>query len=94
MSKPDEQEVQQNLTDEDYSQAMNVIGQNLYSSLAQSIDELPEYMRSKDLVMQALSGFVANIIHQQAPTDPDSCQETLKQVNEIIQMHLTSMNAE
>lgn len=76
------------LTNEDYSKAMNFIGQNLLSSLVQSIEKLPPNLRSSNVISQALSAFLANIIYKQFPESPESCHKMMDAITSLVKMQL------
>ena len=74
------------LTAEDYTKAMNFIGQNLLSSLIQSVNNIPAPLRKSKVVTQALSAFLANVIYKQFPEDHNSRQQMLDDLNKLIQI--------
>ncbi|HAT1659336.1 TPA: hypothetical protein JBL19_15590 [Legionella pneumophila] len=76
------------LTTEDYSKAMNFIGQNLLSSLTQSVEKLPPQLRNRRLVCQALSAFLTNVIYKQFPEHRESCQQMLDDITKHVSMQL------
>ncbi|HHT0592414.1 TPA: hypothetical protein ACTXXA_000275 [Legionella anisa] len=76
------------LTNEDYSKAMNFIGQNLLSSLVQSIEKLPAHLRNSNVISQALSAFLANIIYKQFPDSPESCHQMMDAMTKLVKMQL------
>ncbi|KTD02454.1 hypothetical protein OQJ19_04945 [Fluoribacter gormanii] len=79
------------LTNEDYSKAMNFIGQNLLTSLVQSVEKLPPHLRSNNVISQALSAFIANIIYKQSPGNPESCQQMLDAITKLVKMQLENL---
>lgn len=76
------------LTAEDYSKAMNLLGQNLMSALTQSIEKLPQPLRNRKVVSQALSAFLANLIYKQFPEDDESRQQMLDELTKLVQVQL------
>ncbi|HBD9376171.1 TPA: hypothetical protein KLD42_003096 [Legionella pneumophila] len=76
------------VTAEDYSRAMNFIGQNLLSSLTQSVEKLPPQFSNRRLVCQALSAFLTNVIYKQFPEQPESCQQMLDDITRHVSMQL------
>ncbi|CAM2973299.1 Uncharacterised protein [Legionella steigerwaltii] len=81
----------ENLTHEDYSKAMNFIGQNLLSSLIQSVEKLPPHCRNNNIISQALSAFLANIIYKQSPGNPESHQQMLESITNLVRMQLNNI---
>ncbi|MCP0913081.1 MULTISPECIES: hypothetical protein [Legionella] len=79
------------LTGEDYAEAMNFIGQNLLSSLAQSIENLPAELRNRQVVFQGLSAFLTNIIYKQSPTNQTFCNEMLDDLAKLIRQQLNEI---
>ncbi|PWY57622.1 hypothetical protein DGG96_00565 [Legionella qingyii] len=79
------------LTNEDYSKAMNFIGQNLLTSLVQSVEKLPPHFRSNNVISQALSAFIANIIYKQSPGNPESCQQMLDTLTKLVKTQLENL---
>ncbi len=79
------------LTNEDYSKAMNFIGQNLLSALVQSVEKLPPPLRNSNVISQALSAFLANIIYKQFPGNPESCQHMLSSITKLVKMQLDNI---
>lgn len=79
------------LSQEDYSKAMNHIGQNLVSSLTKSVQELPSSLQSKNVVSQALASFLANVIYRQFPEDKETRQQFNSRLHELVQTHLDSI---
>lgn len=79
------------LTAEDYSKAMNLLGQNLLSALTQSIEKLPQPLRNRKVVSQALSAFIANLVYKQFPADQESRQQMLDELTMLIQLQLDSI---
>lgn len=79
------------LTAEDYSRAMNFIGQNLLSSLNQTVEKLPPHFRNRKVVSQALSAFLANVIYKQFPDNHELCQQMLDEITRIVKMQLDNI---
>ncbi|MBA2653332.1 MAG: hypothetical protein H0U73_13875 [Tatlockia sp.] len=79
------------LSDEDYSRAMNFIGQNLLSSLTQSVEKLSPELRNRKVVTQGLAAFLANVIHKQFPDDSDLCQQMLNEFSNHVRVQLENV---
>ncbi len=79
------------LTTEDNTKAMNFIAQNLLSALIQSVEKLPSEFSNRQVIVQALSAFLANVIYKQFPDDAGSCQRLLNDFTNIIQIQLDNM---
>lgn len=79
------------LEQEDYMKAMNLIGQGLYNGLIEAINDLPDPIRETNVVLQGMSGFLANMVYQQSPTDFAECQKMLEHINQITLHHLKEM---
>lgn len=86
-----EVEKQEHLNNEDINKAMNLVGQNLYGALGQSLQQLPENMRNKEIILHGISGFLANIMHQQAPNEAAASRELLEKVYKLADAHLGSI---
>jgi len=78
------------LTEQDYANAMNTIGQSLMTALSQAIQTLPANLRSHDVLSQSLAAFTANVVYQQSPQDKQQREVLLKRINEISTIHLNS----
>lgn len=78
-------------TVEDYSRAMNFIGQSLLSTLTQVIEQLPSGLRNKKVVTQGLSAFLANVIYKQSPDNQDSCKEMLAELTDFVRIQLENV---
>lgn len=78
------------LTEQDYANAMNTIGQSLMTSLSQAIQSLPANLRSYDVLSQSLAAFTANVVYQQSPQDKQQREILLKRINEIAAIHLSN----
>ncbi|ARB93534.1 hypothetical protein [Legionella longbeachae] len=76
---------------EDYSRIMNFIGQNLYSSLAESMEKLPPHFRNQKMVCNALSAFLVNVIYQQSSGNKESCQKMFGDITQIIENQLNNI---
>ncbi|MBA2709584.1 MAG: hypothetical protein H0U57_03205 [Tatlockia sp.] len=76
---------------EDYSKAMNIIAENLLSTLVQSVQKLPPEFSNRKVIVQALSAFLANVIYKQFPEDEGSSQKMLNDFTNIIQIQLDNM---
>lgn len=79
------------LTAEEYSKAMNFVGQHLLSALQQSVEQLPKPLRSRQLVAQALSAFLTNTIYKQYPDNQDACQYMLDEITKLVKAQLNSI---
>jgi hypothetical protein len=73
---------------EEYNQAMNSIGQQLYKSLTDSVQKLPEHLRKGKIVNQALAAFLTNVIYRQFPDDKQARELTIDQLMAFIKLHL------
>ncbi|MBN9228469.1 MULTISPECIES: hypothetical protein [Legionella] len=91
MNRDENTQADGTLTNEDYSKAMNFIGQNLLSSLIQSVEKLPPNLRNNNIISQALSAFLANIIYKQSPGNPESCQQMLEAITNLVKMQLNNI---
>ncbi|KGP62503.1 hypothetical protein EP47_06255 [Legionella norrlandica] len=78
-------------TPEDYAKAMNFIGQNLLSSLTQSVEKLPPQLRNLKVVSQALSAFLTNVIYKQFPENHESCQQMLSEISKLVSVQLNNI---
>lgn len=76
---------------EEYSKAMNFVGQNLLSSLSQILGQLPSELRNKQIVTQGLSAFLANVIYQQSPNNQDLCNEMLNELTRLVRLQLENV---
>lgn len=85
-------EIDKPLTAEDYSQAMNFIGQNLLLALTQSVEKLPAPFRNRQVISQALSAFLTNVIYKQAPENQEACQEILAEINQLVKAQLDNIS--
>lgn len=79
------------VSQEELSQAMNSIGQNLYNTLTQSVQSLPQNLRKGKLVNQALAAFLTNVIYQQFPEDKQAREMTVDQLLSFVKLHLDSI---
>jgi hypothetical protein len=80
------------LSNEDYSKAMNFIGQSLLSNLSQNAEQLPPELRNIKVISQALSAFLANVIYKQFPDHADSRQQMLDELIELVNMQLNHIS--
>lgn len=78
-------------TVEDYSKAMNFIGQSLLSALSQILEQLPSELRNKKVVTQGLSAFLTNVIYKQSPNDQESCKEMLAELTNVVRVQLKNV---
>lgn len=74
-----------------YPKAMNFIGQNLLTSLVQTMQNLPPPLRSNEVVVQALAAFLGNVIHKQYPQDGEACQQMLERLTKLVRVHLADI---
>lgn len=81
------------LTEEDYSRAMNFIGQNLLASLTQTVEQLSPELRNRKVVAQGLAAFLANVIHKQFPQEPELCSKMLEEFSAQVRVHLELVSA-
>lgn len=79
------------LTAEDYSKAMNFIGQNLLSSLVETVQKLPPPLRNDDMVLQGLSAFLGNVLYKQFPEDAEARHQTFERFSRLVNVHLENM---
>lgn len=79
-------------TPENFSKAMNFIGQNLLTALTKSLEELPPAFRNRQLVTQAMSAFLTNIIYQQFPKDDQACQQMLDEMTKLVRSQLQNIS--
>lgn len=80
-----------NLRAEDYNQAMNLIAQNLLSSLSQTMKGLAQPFHNSKLVSQALAAFLTNVIYMQAPGNKDLSRQMLDEIAEFVKIQLASI---
>lgn len=80
------------LSADDYAQAMNLIGQNMYGALAQTMQGLHPAMRNNQMVIQGLAAFFSNILQQQAPDDEGLRQHMLDHFTSVVKTHLQQFN--
>jgi hypothetical protein len=81
-------------TAEEYSQAMNFIGSNLFSSLVQSMEKLPPHFRNQKMVSNALSSFLVNVIYKQSSGNTDAVQQMLDEILKLVKIQLDSIPAD
>lgn len=74
--------------EEALNKAMNLVGQNLYDALRQTLQQLPSDMRKREIILQGIAGFLSNIICQQAPKEAVIREEMLAEVNKLVNAHL------
>lgn len=80
------------LNHEEYSKAMNSIGQNLLASLTETMQNLAPPLQTKEVAIQGLAAFLTNFLHRQAPKDSDARLQMHDRLNKIIQAHLASIS--
>lgn len=80
------------LTHEEYTKAMNFIGQHLLAALAQSVEKLPQPLRKYKVVSQALSAFLANVIYKQFPEDAQAREEMHADLTELLSIQLGTLS--
>ncbi|KTD35668.1 hypothetical protein Lmor_1115 [Legionella moravica] len=78
-------------TDEEYSQAMNLIGSNLFSSLVQSMEKLEPHFRNHKMVSNALSSFLVNVIYKQSSGNTETIQQMLDEILKLVKIQLDSI---
>ena len=78
-------------TAEEYSQAMNLIGSSLFSSLVQSMEKLPPHFRNQKMVSNALSSFLVNVIYKQSSGNAVAIQQTLDEILKLVKIQLDSI---
>lgn len=79
------------LSQEAYGKAMNFIGQNLLTSLVETMQNLPPPLRNNEIALQGLAAFLSNVIHKQFPEDPESRHQLLGRLTRLISTHLDSI---
>lgn len=80
------------LTNEEYTKAMNFIGQHLLSALAQSVEKLPEPLRKYKVVSQALSAFLSNVIYKQFPDNAEAREQMHADITELMAIQLGTLS--
>ena len=78
-------------TVEEYSQAMNFIGSNLFSSLVQSMEKLQPHFRNQKMVSNALSSFLVNVIYKQTSGNTEAMQEMLDEILKLIKIQFDNI---
>jgi len=78
-------------TVEEYSQAMNLIGSNLFSSLVQSMEKLQPHFRNQKMVSNALSSFLVNVIYKQTSGNTEAMQEMLDEILKLIKIQFDNI---
>ncbi|KTD76899.1 hypothetical protein [Legionella worsleiensis] len=78
-------------TAEEYSQAMNLIGSNLFSSLVQSMEKLQPHFRNQKMVSNALSSFLVNVIYKQSSGNTEKIQQMLDEILNLVKIQLDSI---
>jgi len=73
-------------TAEEYSQAMNFIGQTLFSSLVQCMEKLPPHFRNQKMIANSLSAFLVNVIYKQSSGNQASCQQMLDEIEKLVKL--------
>ena len=79
------------ISQEEYSQAMNFLGQNLYNALMQSMEQLEPQFRTQKMVTNALSAFLVNIVYKQAQGDKEKCEQQLDEIVKLIGLQIESI---
>lgn len=79
------------LTAEEYTQAMNFIGSNLFSSLVQSMEQLPPHFRTQKMVSNALSSFLINVLYKQSSGNTETIQDMLDEIVKLVKIQLDSI---
>ncbi len=78
-------------TAEEYSQAMNFIGSNLFSSLVQSMEKLQPHFRNQKMISNALSSFLVNVIYKQSSGNTETSQQMLDEILQLVKIQLDSI---
>lgn len=78
-------------TAEEYSQAMNFIGQNLFSSLVESMEKLQPQFRNQKMASNALSSFLVNVIYKQSSENIETSQQMLDEIFKLVKIQLDSI---
>lgn len=78
-------------TVEEYSQAMNLIGSNLFSSLVQSMEKLQPHFRNQKMVSNALSSFIVNVIYKQSSGNTEKIHQMLDEILKLVKIQLDSI---
>ncbi|KTD78804.1 hypothetical protein [Legionella waltersii] len=76
---------------EELNQAMNTIGQQLFQSLSESVQKLPQPLRKGKIVNQALAAFLTNVIYRQFPEDKQARELTIDQLLAFVKQHLAQI---
>lgn len=79
------------LTPEDYNKAMNFIGQSQLANLVKTMQELPESLRSNEMVLQGLAAFLSNVLHKQFPTDAEARGQIFERFSKLVNTHLDNI---
>lgn len=79
------------ISQDELTQAMNSIGQELYKTLIQSVQNLPQPMRKGKIVNQALAAFLTNVIYQQFPEDKQARKLVIDQLLNFVKLHLEAI---
>lgn len=80
------------LTPEDYSNAMNTIGQSLLNTLIETISHLPQAMRNNEMAIQGMAAFLGNAIYKQFPEDQEARQKTFERLMTLVSMHIANID--
>lgn len=88
MTVSSEKTEETNLPPDAYPKAMNLIGQNLLGTLAESMQSLPSALRTNEVAMQGLAAFLANVLHQQAPQNSAARQQMFEGLSKLIHAHI------
>lgn len=78
-------------TSEEYSQAMNSIGQNLFSALTQSVEQLQPHFRNQKMVSNALSSFLVNVVYKQSSGNVEVSQKMIDEIFKLVKIQLDSI---
>lgn len=77
-----------NINVEEYTRAMNFIGQNLLATLGQAVDKLPQTLRNEKVISQALAAFLTNVVYKYSPHELSASQNMLEQITNTVQVQL------
>lgn len=80
------------LSPEDYTKAMNMVGQNLLNALVQAMQNVPTPLRSNELVMQGLAAFLSNVLYKQFPQNKEARQQGLEHFTKLVAAHLANIS--
>jgi hypothetical protein len=76
---------------EDYTKAMNEIGQNLLNALSNTAATMPAQLRTTDMIMQGVATFLANVLHRQFPKDVASRDQLHEYLTHLVSKQLSTI---